>query len=117
VKALDPDDPAYAEMLNRLERVMNAEISRDTDDLFRKFRYFQNRELSPKQRILLSRYAKQKGIPTARKPRPIGISRRRGVSRVQLKRHYTVHEVRGKTVVVARIPKGMKGAGRFAKRG
>jgi hypothetical protein len=109
------DDPNYAEMLRRFEYAMDVENSRNTDDLFRKFRYFINREPSVKQKILLEDYARQKGIPTARKPRPMGISQRKGVPREQLKRNYTVHKVRGKMVMVARIPKGMKGAGRFAK--
>jgi len=41
----------------------------------------------------------------------------KGVPREQLKRRYAVHKVKGKTRMVARIPKGQKGAGRFAKRG
>ena len=114
MKTLDPQDPDYAEMLRRFETEMDVENSRDTDDLFRKFRYFNNREASVKQAILLRRYAKEKGIPI-RKPR--GISERKGVPRKELKRHYTAHKVKGKMQMVARIPKGQKGAGRFAKRG
>ena len=113
MKTLDPDDPDYAEMLRRFEREINVEDSRDTDELIRKFAYFQNRGVTDRQRILLRRYGKEKGIPTRR---AIGISQRKGRTREQLKRHYTVHKVRGKTQMVARIPKGMKGAGRFARK-
>ena len=108
------DSPDYAEMLRRFEYDMNVEESRDTDDLFRKFRYWQNHEPSLKQEILLRRYAGEHGIRQARMP--VGISKRKGVPREQLKRHFTAHMRRGKRVMVARIPKGMKGAGRFAKR-
>jgi len=107
------DNPNYAEMLRRFETEMNVEDSRDTDDLFRKFGYFQNRPPSVKQEILLRKYARKHGIP---EKRPLGISEKLGIPREQLKRHYTVHKVRGKTVMVARIPKGMKGAGRFARK-
>jgi len=107
------DNPDYAEMLRRFETVMDVEKSKNTDDLFRKFRYFQNREPSVKQEILLRKYAREHGIPITK---AIGISERLEIPREQLKRHYTVHKVRGRTVMVARIPKGMKGAGRFARK-
>jgi len=107
------DNPDYAEMLRRFETVMDVERSKNTDDLFRKFRYFQNREPSVKQEILLRKYAREHGIPIIK---PLGISEKLGIPREQLKRHFTFHKVRGRTVMVARIPKGMKGAGRFAKR-
>jgi hypothetical protein len=116
VKPLDPDDPDYAEMLRRFEYAMDVEKSRDTDDLFRKFRYFINREPSVKQRILLERFGRKKGIPIGiRHRRGIGISERKGIRREVLTLHFTVHKVRGKARVVARILKGQKGAGRFAK--
>ena len=114
MKTLDPQDPDYAEMLRRFESEMDVEDSRDTDDLFRKFRYWQNRFPSVRQEILLRRYAREHGIRVARAK---GISERKRVPREHLKRRFTVHKVRGKTRMVARIPKGMKGAGRFAKRG
>ena len=107
------DNPDYAEMLRRFETAMDVEKSKNTDDLFRKFRYFQNRPLSVKQEILLREYAREHGIQIKK---PLGISEKLGIPREQLKRHYTVHKVRGRIVMVARIPKGMKGAGRFAKR-
>jgi len=107
------DNPDYAEMLRRFETVMDVERSKNIDDLFRKFRYFQNRPLSVKQEILLREYAREHGIQIKK---PLGISEKLGIPREQLKRHYTVHKVRGRIVMVARIPKGMKGAGRFAKR-
>lgn len=66
--------------------------------------------------MLLLKYCEEKGIGKPQKPRPIGISQRKSVPREELRRHYTVHKVRGKTKMVARIPKGKKGAGRFAKR-
>jgi hypothetical protein len=60
---------------------------------------------------------REKGIPARILiGRRIGISQRKGVRRDVLERHFTVHKVRGRTVIVARIPKGQKGAGRFAKR-
>ena len=109
------DSPDYAEMLRRFEYDMNVEESRDTDDLFRKFEYWQNRQASVRQEILLRRYAREHGIRQTRMP--VGISRAKGIPREQLKRHYTTHKVRGRTRMVARIPKGQKGAGRFTKRG
>jgi hypothetical protein len=107
------DNPDYAEMLRRFEYEMNVEESRDTDDLFRKFVFWQGRQASIKQRILLRQYAREHGI---RERLLIGISRRKGKLREELRRHYTTHVRKGKRVMVARIPKGMKGAGRFAKR-
>ena len=108
------DSPDYSEMLRRFESEMDVEKSRDTDDLFRKFEYFQNREVSVRQGMLLRQYAREHGI---REKPPVGISRRKGKPREELRRHYTTHLRKGKRVMVARIPKGMKGAGRFAKRG
>jgi len=107
-------NPDYSEMLRRFEFAMDVENSRDTDDLFRKFRYFQNREVSVKQGILLRQYAREHGI---REKPPLGISIRKGKPREELRRHYTTHIRKGKRVMVARIPKGMKGAGRFARIG
>jgi hypothetical protein len=116
-KMTEPDD--IKQMFRRFEYEMDVEKSRNTDELFRKFRYWIGREPSYKQKDLLEKYAKEHGIGIKKpeKPKPIGISKRKGVPREQLKRNYTVHKVRGKMVMVARIPKGMKGAGRFARRG
>lgn len=111
-KMTEPDD--LKQMFQRFESEMDVEKCRDTDDLFRKFRFWQNRFPSVKQGILLRKYAEERGI-LVRRPR--GIAERKGVPREQLKRRYTVHKVKGKTRMVARIPKGKKGAGRFAKKG
>jgi hypothetical protein len=56
----EPDE--VKEMLNRFERVIDISEAKDSDDIIRKFAYFQNRKVSPKQKILLEKYAKQKGI-------------------------------------------------------
>lgn len=114
----EPDD--VKDMLDRFEKVMDVRESKSTNDLIRKFEYFQNRKATYKQQQVLEKYAEQKGIgieEKPRRPRPIGISKRKGKPREELKRHYTVHKARGKTRMVARIPKGQKGAGRFARKG
>jgi len=86
---------------------------RDSSDLIRKFRYWLNRSTTARQNIAIRKEAKKRGIPVKK---PLGISERLGVPREKLKRHYTFITVRGKTRRVARIPKGQKGAGRFAKK-
>jgi len=83
----------------------------DSNDLMRKFQYWQNRRCSPKQRMVIRQIAEDKGIKITRY-RP----RRRKEERERIRRHYTVVTIKGKSRVVARIPKGQKGAGQFAKR-
>jgi len=56
----EPDE--VKEMLQRFERVIDISEVKDSDDIIRKFQYFQNRKTSYKQKILLEKYAKQKGI-------------------------------------------------------
>ena len=111
-------DSKYDDLLGRFEREMEVDKSRDSEDYIRKFRFFQSREVTYKQKqnILLPR-CRELGIPLVYRPKPVGVTKRKGKPREELKRHYTVHKVRGKMQMVARIPKGMKGAGRFAKRG
>ena len=86
---------------------------RDSDDLIRKFRYWLNRGTTTKQDLALRKEAKRLGI---RIKKPLGISEKLKIPREELKRHYTHVTIRGKTRLVARIPKGQKGAGRFAKK-
>lgn len=80
------------------------------------FQYWQGRKATFKQQSAPSKIAEEKGIGAkAEKPKPIGISTRKGKPREELRRHYTAHTVKDKTRMVARILKGQKGAGRFAK--
>lgn len=46
---------------------------------------------------------------------PMKIQRVKGKPREESRRHYTTRMRKGKRVMVARIPKGQKGAGRLAK--
>ena len=107
----EPDE--VKELFNRFESAIDVREARDSEDVIRKFAYWQNRTPSIKQKILLRKYAKQKGLGITRE-KPRGISARKGKPREELRRHYTTHKVRGRTRMVARIPKGKKGAGRFA---
>lgn len=104
-------------MLKRFEsdRDIDLSDSQNSDDIIRKFRYWQNRPTTVKQRILLRRWSKEHlGL---REFRPRGISEKKGVEKEEIRRHYTVIKSRtGKTRIVARISKGKKGAGRFAKK-
>ena len=105
----------FPEAFARFER-SDVDISdvRDSNDLIRKFRYWLNRGTTAQQEFALRREARRLGIKIIE---PLGISERLEIPREKLVRHYTVHTTkRGKPVMVARIPKGMKGAGRFAKR-
>lgn len=105
----------FPEAFARFER-SDVDISdvRDSNDLIRKFRYW-NRwgTTTTQQDIALRKEARRLGIKIRK---PIGISERLGIPREELKRHFTTHKVKGKIRIVARIPKGQKGAGRFAKR-
>ena len=105
----------FPEAFERFER-SGVDISdvRDSNDLIRKFRYWIIRGTTTwKQDVALRREARRLGIKVVK---PLGISEKLGVPRGQLKRHYTFHKVKGKIRRVARIPKGQKGARRFAKR-
>jgi len=104
----------FPEAFRRFEQ-SDVDISdvRDSNDLIRKFRYWLNRGTTTKQDECIRKEARRLGIKIVK---PLGISERLEIPREKLKRHYTTHKVRGKTVMVARIPKGQKGAGRFAKR-
>ena len=104
----------FPEAFARFESEINIRDSRDSNELIRKFSYWQNRPSSLKQQLLIRDIARARGI---RAVKPRGISERKGIPRKELKRHYTEHKVRGKSRMVARISKGMKGAGRFATRG
>lgn len=86
---------------------------KDSNDLIRQFRYWQNRGTTTRQDLALRHIAEDKGIKIIRGR---GISERKGVSRKELKKHYTVVKRKGKTFKFARIPKGQKGAGRFTKK-
>jgi len=86
---------------------------RDSDDLIRKFRYWLIRGTTHQQNVALRKEAKRLGIPITKK---LGISEKLGIPREELKRHFTTHMIKGKSRTVVRIPKGQKGAGRFAKR-
>jgi len=104
----------FPEAFERFER-SDIDISdvRDSNDLIRKFRYWLNRGTTAQQDIAIRREARRLGIKIKK---PIGISERLDVPREVLKRHFTTHITKGRTVTVARIPKGQKGAGRFAKK-
>jgi len=103
----------FPEAFKRFERKEEVDYSKITDSnqLMKKFAYWQNRPVSPKQRMVIRQIAEDKGIRIIRY-RP----RRPKEVREKLRRHYTVVTIRGKKRIVARIPKGKKGAGRFAKR-
>jgi len=104
----------FPEAFARFER-SDVDISdvRDSNDLIRKFRYWLNRGTTTQQDIAIRKEARRLGIKIRK---PIGISERLDVPREILKRHFTTHTVKGKIRKVARIPKGQKGAGRFAKK-
>lgn len=104
----------FPEAFERFER-SDVDISdvRDSNDLIRKFRYWLNRGTTSQQDIALRKEARRLGIKIRE---PIGISERLGIPRELLKKHFTTHITKGKHITVARIPKGQKGAGRFAKR-
>ena len=104
----------FPEAFARFEK-SDVDISKvkDSNDLIRKFRYWLNRSTTWKQDVALRREARRLGIKIIK---PLGISERLDVPREVLRRHFTTHITKGKTVTVARIPKGQKGAGRFAKR-
>ncbi len=103
----------FPEAFKRFEQKEEIDYDKiqDSNHLMRKFAYWQNRPVSPKQRMKIREIAEDKGIRIARyrpkRPREV---------REKIRRHYTIVKIRGKTRMVARIPKGQKGAGRFAKR-
>ena len=101
----------FPEAFERFER-SDVDISdvRDSNDLIRKFRYWINRGTTPKQDEALRVEAKRLGIPIHEELIIYRAYERR------IKPHITFHKVKGKTRTVTRIPKGQKGAGRFAKR-
>jgi len=103
----------FPEAFKRFEQKEEIDYDKITDSnhLMKKFQYWQNRRVSPKQRMCIRKIADEKGIKIIRY-RP----KRTKEERERVRRHYTVHKVRGKTKMVARISKGKKGAGRFAKR-
>lgn len=107
----------FPEAYKRFERKEEIDYRKieDSNDLMRKFAYWQNRPVSPKQRMVIREIAEKKGI-IIKRYRP----RRTKEERERIRRTYTVitYKVKGKIKrrIVARIPKGKKGAGRFAKR-
>jgi len=103
----------FPEAFKRFERKEEIDYKKidDSNDLMRKFAYWQNRRVSPKQRMAIRQIAEDKGIKITRY-RP----KRTPEEREKVRRHYTVVKIKGKSRIVARIPKGQKGAGRFAKR-
>lgn len=117
-----PDTESAQKMLERFERSeeYNEHRLQDSDDVLRQFRFWQDRPVTQKQKIVLMRYAEKQDIPISYRAKKIvykeGISKRKGISKEELRRHYTTHKVKGKSRIVARIPKGLKGAGRFAKK-
>lgn len=64
----EPDE--VKEMLGRFEREMNVSDAKDNNTVIKLFRYWINREPSTKQKILLEKYAEQKGIGVAVVERP-----------------------------------------------
>ena len=113
---------AFPEAFERFEHgFVDISKVKDSDDLIRLFRYWIARGTTHQQETALRVEARKRGIPIKR---AIGISEKLGITREQYKRgirepikiFYTTHLVRGKSRTVARIPKGQKGAGRFAKR-
>jgi len=103
----------FPEAFKRFEQKEEIDYSKITDSnqLMKKFAYWQNRRVSPKQRMAIREIAEDKRIKIIRyRPKRIPKERER------IRRHYTVVTIRGKKRIVARIPKGKKGAGRFAKR-
>jgi len=103
----------FPEAFKRFEKreEIDYDTIEDSNDLMKKFQYWQNRRVSPKQRMAIRQIAEDKGIKITRY-RP----RRRKEERERIRRHYTVVKIKGKSRIVARIPKGQTGAGRFAKR-
>jgi len=101
----------FPEAFARFEK-SDVDISkvRDSNDLIRKFRYWINRETTELQDKCIRKEAKRLGIPISPQRKLIIYE-----PLPKVKVHHTFHKVRGKTVMVARIPKGQKGAGRFAK--
>ena len=106
----------FPEAFKRFESEMNIERAKDTDDLVKKFVAWQNRPISPKQQTALRQKAEELGLEILPRVKGVGITKRTGKTREELRKHYTQHKVKGKSRIVARIPKGMKGAGRFAKK-
>ena len=107
----EPDE--VKEMLRRFENEIDISESRDSDDIIRKFGYFQNRDASLKQQLLLRKYARDRGLPI-RKPR--GISERKGIPRKELKARYTpVKRYTKKGIRYTVQPRDSK-TGRYVKR-
>ena len=111
----------FPEAFKRFEQEIDLSEVKDRGDITRKFSYWQERDMTHKQKEALWKIAEEKGIISIeRKPereprlRRKGISEIKGKPREELRRHYTEHKVRGKSRMVARIPKGKKGAGQFA---
>lgn len=103
----------FPEAFKRFEQKEEIDYDKisDSNQLMKKFAYWQNRRVSPKQRMCIRQIAEEKGIKIIRY-----YPRRPKEVRERLRRHYTVVKIRGKSRIVARIPKGQKGAGRFVKR-
>ena len=100
----------FPQAFKRFEEEMDISKVKDTDDIYRKYVRWQGYKISTKQQICIRRIAIERGIIIIK---PKGISERKGKPREELRKRYTTHKVRGKVKMVARIPKGKKGAGRF----
>jgi len=107
----EPDE--VKEMLRRFENEIDISESRDSDDIIRKFGYFQNRDASLKQQLLLRKYARDRGLPI-RKPR--GISERKGIPREKLKARYLPIKQRTKKGYYYRVQPRDSKTGRYIKR-
>lgn len=105
----------FPEVFRRFEKqvdLTDKKQVRDSNDVIRKFEYWQDRRTSAKQKEALRRMSDEMGLPVRR------IKPRTQEQREAKRKHYTpvTSKKTGKTRIVARIPKGQKGAGRFAKK-
>ncbi len=111
----DWTDETYDEFFDRFEKRIDVAQAKDSQNIIEYAKYWLGYEPSGKQRRILRQYAESKDLPLIK---PKGISEKKGKKREEMKLHYTTvtNKRTGKTRVVARIPKGQKGAGRYAKR-
>lgn len=107
----EPDE--VKEMLRRFENEIDLSDSKDSDDIIRKFGYFQNRDASLKQEILLRKWSKEKGL-AIKKPR--GISEKKAIPREKLKARYLPIKQRTKKGYYYRVQPRDTKTGRYVKR-
>ena len=108
----------FPEAFARFEKAEDIDLSdvKSSEDIIRKFAYWQNRTVTLKQQSLIREIAKEKGLIISERKKGIGISRRKGVERKALKKRYTAVRYKTKKGEVRRILARDSKTGRYVKK-